>query len=109
MTQTQTKRFRGAVWFTVVALMSVFVPVTSRGAACTVQSGNICAEANAGGSTGIVGEPLGVSVQIMNTVGSLADMIVDLEIYDSANQKVHQQFFEHQNLGNYENKTYQIS
>ena len=50
-----------------------------------------------------------ISVDVTNNGGSVGNSIVDIEIYNSSNQKVFQKYTESQSFGSGEKKQYQVS
>lgn len=54
-------------------------------------------------------QPVTITTNVTNGSGTLSDVIVDTEIYNSANQKVFQRFFEHQNFSANQAQAYTIS
>ncbi len=57
----------------------------------------------------VLGEDVSVFSEVTNTGGASNNLIVDIEIYDSNDQRVHQEFFEGQNFGAGEEKDFETS
>ncbi len=68
---------------------------------------SVSATARANGTI-TVNESSPVTVSIKNTGSSSIQVLADLEVYNGANQKVHQRFFESQALGVGETKNYSL-
>ena len=57
------------------------------------------ATAVAAPNPGTANQPVSISATATNSGGAVADVLVDVEVYDAANNKVFQNVFEHQNFG----------
>lgn len=63
--------------------------------------------ANPGGTT--VGNPVTLQLMAETLGGQVGDTIIDIEVYDQANNRVFQQYYEGQDFGTGETRTYEVS
>lgn len=114
MTQTDTDTFYGlkkTVWtasaIALLLFVSFFIPKGMvHAAACTTA---FCAEAEAATANLTVNTPVALTVSLTNTGAPRSNAIVDIEIYDANNTRVHQQFFDQQYLPTTAEQTYTTS
>lgn len=60
-------------------------------------------------NTAVVNQAMSVTTTVRNLGGAASDLIVDTEIYNSSNQRVHQSFTEYQSFGSNQTKTFTSS
>ncbi|HYE60148.1 MAG TPA: glycoside hydrolase family 44 protein [Candidatus Kapabacteria bacterium] len=105
----QKKSGKGLALFTLLTLLTsaLFTPTQATNAAtCSDASSTFCVGATVSPSPGVVNQNGTITATIGNQGGAMQNAIVDIEIYNAANQKVHQQYYEWQNLPSNTQKTY---